>query len=133
MRFILVSLLYSSYNYCIFYIHLVISKKLLTDRTFFFTISTLLCIKQFNFIEILLQYNFTSSDCHSPTKTGYQLGNPSATTYGGNVSVDICDTGYTGSPSVSQISCKADGNWSNVSGCSIVSKYFPWRLKNLRQ
>ena len=62
-------------------------------------------------------------DCNDPNKTGYQLGNPSTTTYGGIVSVNLCDTGYIGTPSVNKIACEADGSWSDVSGCNIVSKY----------
>ena len=40
------------------------------------------------------------------------------------MTVDSCDTGYTGNPSVNQITCEASGSWSDISGCIIVSKYF---------
>ena len=35
-------------------------------------------------------------------------------------SVDSCDTGYTGNPSVNEIICQDSGDWSDVTGCTIV-------------
>ena len=63
-----------------------------------------------------------NSDCSNPVKVGYNLGSPSATTYGGRVDVNSCDTGYTGSPSVTELTCQDNGNWSDVTGCTIVGK-----------
>lgn len=61
-------------------------------------------------------------DCGSPTMTGFDLGTPLETTYQGRVSVDSCDTGYQGTPSIDHLKCKADGNWSEVIGCQLVGK-----------
>ena len=38
------------------------------------------------------------------------------------MSVDSCDTGYTGNPSVNELTCQDTGSWSNVTGCTIVGK-----------
>ena len=63
-----------------------------------------------------------TSDCTSPIKVGYKLGTPTATIYRGRVSVDSCDTGYSGDPSVTELTCQDTGSWSDVTGCIIVGK-----------
>ena len=59
-------------------------------------------------------------DCDYPTKVGYNLGTPTANTYNSTVSVNSCDTGYTGNPSLAELTCEENGTWSEVSGCTIV-------------
>ena len=68
--------------------------------------------------------NYLLLDCGKPENTGYDIGTPLETTYQGRVSVDSCDTGYKGEPSVDHLNCKADGYWSEVTGCQLVGKSF---------
>ena len=36
--------------------------------------------------------------------------------------MDSCDAGYTGDPSVIELICQDTGDWTDVSGCTILGK-----------
>ena len=82
----------------------------------------LIPVSSANFGHIRSNKYIKTSDCNSPIKVGYNLGNPTATTYRGRVSVDSCDTGYSGNPSVTELTCHDTGSWSDVTGCTILGK-----------
>ena len=71
------------------------------------------------------------SDCGSPEKLGYNLGTPTALTYGGTVSVTSCATGYNGTVTITEINCQDTGLWSDPEGCTIIGKFYISNMKNL--
>ena len=58
------------------------------------------------------------SDCGTPTETGYAFTG-TETTYGETFNV-TCATGYTGTVDRTNVPCLESGNWSTVSGCTII-------------
>ena len=58
------------------------------------------------------------SDCGTPSKEGYKFSAPDPNTlFEGTVNVSCADC-YEGSPDKPSLSCNADGNWTDVEGCT---------------
>lgn len=69
----------------------------------------------------VLCLHFRIIDCAEPTTTGYSYLNGTGTTYGETYNT-ACATGYIGTAYPAQVICRADGNWTDISGCAILSK-----------
>ena len=61
---------------------------------------------------------FSPKDCGTPVKEGYLFSTPNPKTlYGSTVNVSCADC-YGEGPDKSQLTCEADGNWTDISGCN---------------
>ena len=61
-----------------------------------------------------------SSDCGTPSKTGYEFDDPVPDSlFGSEVSVS-CAECYEGPPDETSLSCQANGHWESASGCNKI-------------
>lgn len=71
---------------------------------------------------IFKYYLYTISDCSEPMTLGYNYSFGTGTTYGETYDVE-CTSGYIGTANPKTVTCKESGNWTVVSGCTLVGKF----------